>query len=99
MNTLQVQLKATALASAIKAVTGQQPKIKYDSTGKALLYFTESQNNILRQYVENQLNKKSGEVTVEIAPIINPIAIKKALPYIIGTVAGSFAVGFMIGKI
>jgi len=94
MNDLEVTLKSKALQTAIDAGTGQKPKIK-TVNGKTILYFSEKQQKVLGQQLENQLNKKSGQITVEVAPVINPIIIKKAVPYL----AGALAIGYIIGKL
>lgn len=94
MNDLEVTIKSTALQTAIQAGTGQKPKIRKDG-GKTILYFSEPQQKVLRQQLENQLNKKSGQITVEVAPIINPLILKKALPYLVATIG----IGYIVGKL
>lgn len=90
----ETELKAEAIAAAVKAAVGVRPQI-VDGGKYALLRFSPSGQVAARGWLESQFGKPPGDVRVDVGPVVNPVVLKKALPYLLG----ALALGVIIGKL
>jgi hypothetical protein len=95
MANVMLVVKGEGLRAATKQVFGFEPAINY-SENYLTVKFDESQINIMRAYVNMQLEKKEpGDIRIpQIGTIILPPLLKKFWPYL----AGVLIAGFVIGK-
>lgn len=95
------QLKAQTLAAALKLITGYQPTVAERPDGTALLMFPESDLPAIRKAVENlalRAGRAKSDVSIAFAPIVTPMALKYALPAVLGVLAAGGALGYAIAK-
>jgi hypothetical protein len=95
---LETRLKAEGLKIAIEELTKQSPLVQYFDDGHAEMYFKEEQIKPLQALLEDTL-KKAGkgkqDVKIHVEPIIIPVMLKKALPFI----AGLLFAGIILGRL
>ena len=90
-------LKAEAVALAIEKLTGEKPYISYAPAGTDL-YFTPAQVEKIKPVLTALIDKKptpADRINIHAAPIVAPIILKKAAPFIVGLVA----LGYVLGKL
>ena len=90
-------LQAEGINLAIEKLTGEKAYIQYSPSG-ADLYFTPDQVQRARPFFTAILEKKpsgTDNINIHAEPIVAPIILKKAAPYIIGLVI----VGYILGKL
>ena len=93
---LEVALKANAIAAAIQQITGETPDILYkDNTAE--LVFSENAAANIRNFIEAQLAKKSN-ISIAAGPVIMPLIIKKTLPLAIAAILALLIIGYFIGR-
>lgn len=81
--------KATAYATAIYLAIGSDPIVE-EKSDHMRIRFTTDQQKKLREFIERQMKKGSGDVRVELAPVLMPIFMKRLLPLAGATLAGFF---------
>lgn len=87
------QIKAQAIGVLVQKITGEQPKI-IDRGTSAYIDFTPAQQIKLREYLRNQLKPRpAGDVQINAAPILIPVFLEKAAPYILAIAAAGFLAG------
>lgn len=87
--------KAQAVALALEQATGQTPHVQ-ENEDHYRIYWTENQYPEIREKIEKLISKtEPGEIRVEWMPVITPIALKKAAPYLLLLVGA----GFLLGKL
>ena len=94
---LQQQLKAQAVATAINAITGINPAVMYRDNRPPLIYFSEADNAKAKAFIENQL-KKPADFEIDFFPYVAPIVIKKFLPVAAVVLGASIFLGYYLGK-
>jgi hypothetical protein len=90
-------LKAEGTALALEKLTGQKAYISYSPSG-ADLYFTKTQIKTITPIIRALIAKKPSKtdnINIHMVPILAPIILEKAAPYILGCLA----VGFLLGKL
>lgn len=98
MASLSTVMKAEALSQASKTVFGFQPSISYTDT-QAIIRFTPEQNKIIANYFNAMmLDPSPPELDIDFVPIAGPWALKAFAPYVIGALAGSGILGYIIGR-
>jgi hypothetical protein len=93
----QTILKAEGILFAIEKLTGARPYIRYSPSG-ADIYFTPAQVASVRPVVTALLEKKPApgdNINIHAAPIVAPIILKKAAPFVLGILV----VGYILGKL
>lgn len=95
MADIVTQVKAETIAALAKQIFGVKPVVQ--NMGDYYRIYWENENlpearAAFEQYVSEI---KPGDVRVEWFPVVQNVAIKKALPYVLGI----FAAGFLIGKL
>jgi hypothetical protein len=98
---LSTQLKAEGLKIAIEQLTKQSPTLQYFDDGHAEMYFKEEQIKPLQRFLEDVLQKagkgKQG-IKLHVEPILFPVMLKKALPFIVLLLVAGFVAGRISGK-
>jgi hypothetical protein len=96
MSSVTAMLKANALAAVINQLTGANPIIT-DTGDVQRVSFSPADQVAVRSWLESQMRAAMvpGDVRVDYLPIVLPIAIKKALPFVL-LVAG---MGFILGRL
>lgn len=93
---LETQLKAEGIKLAFAQLTKQTPLVQYFDDGHAEMYFKEEQIRPLQALLESTM-KKAGEgkqdVKIHVEPIIIPVMLKKALPFIVLLLVAGFLAG------
>jgi hypothetical protein len=84
------ELKAEAVAAAIKAATGVRAVVR-DAGKYAEITFGPADQVALRAWIEKQLTAKpSGDVRFNLGPVVHPLVLRKALPFLLGAAAAGF---------
>lgn len=95
-SSLETQLKAEALKIAIGQLTKQTPLVQYFDDGHAEMYFKEEQIKPLQALLDDTL-KKAGkgkqDIKIHVEPVIIPVMLKKALPFIVLLLVAGFLAG------
>lgn len=95
MNTVTAAIKAEGIALLAKQVLGVKPEIE-NAGDYYRVYWNKEDLPEVRDNLEDYIsNIEPGDVRVEFMPVVQNVAIKKALPYVLGI----FAAGFIIGKL
>lgn len=98
MASLSTVAKAEALSQASKMLFGFQPSISYTDT-QAIIRFTDAQNKTIANYFNAMmLDPSPPELDIDFVPMAGPWALKAFAPYVIGAIAGSGILGYIIGK-
>jgi len=95
------RLKAQTLAAAFKMITGFEPAVTERLDGTALLIFREEDLPKIRATIETlalKQGKSKGDVSVALAPIMSPLAIKYLLPVIAGIFIAGGIGGYFLNK-
>lgn len=94
-------LKAQAIAFGLKTVTGFDPLVSERPDGRALILFKQADLPQIRKNVEAlalKAGQGTGDVSVDLKPVLAPIAIKYMLPLILGAVAIGGVAGYILAK-
>ncbi|HSW65502.1 MAG TPA: hypothetical protein VLH56_19655 [Dissulfurispiraceae bacterium] len=96
MASITTMAKAEALSLGIERILGQRPQVVQTGTGLAIK-FTPEQAARLRAVIRAQLNQKRNpsDVSIDVAPVLNPLFIEIAIPYALALVA----LGFLLSRI
>jgi hypothetical protein len=95
MADLTLTLKAAAIKAACKEVFGFEPNMYAGPSGDYIqIVFSEEQYGILQKWIEEQLKKDPRDIRIDLSPVLIPLIVKKAMPYLMATAA----VGFTIGR-
>jgi hypothetical protein len=94
-------LKANTASAIIKMVTGFEPLIIERPEGGALITFNEADRREVTALIEKTITKAikapPGDMSLDILPVLSPLAIKYLLPLIIGLVLIGAIGGYFIG--
>jgi hypothetical protein len=94
MAALMTAAKAALLNQAIKQITGEEA-ILDEQADYVRISFTPSQQVKLRAFLNNQLKPKPpGDLRIDVMPVVLPLAIQKAAPFVLAV----FAAGVLVGK-
>lgn len=89
------ELKAEAVAAAIKAATGVRPVIR-DAGKYAEITWGPADQVALRSWIDKQLTKRpTGDIRFVLGPVVHPLVLKKALPFLLGAMAAGFLLSRM----
>jgi hypothetical protein len=93
--------KAQALSAALNMVLGYQPVITETPQGKAVLYFKPEDLPKIRSALQAMALKAGkagqGDVSVALAPVVAPLALKYVAPVVAGLVGAGLLAGYLIG--
>ncbi len=96
MNAVTAAIKAQTLALLSEQVLGVKPEIEKVGNDYYRLYWKSDDLPEVRENFSSYIsNIEPGDVRVEWVPVVQNVAIKKALPWVLGV----FAAGFLIGKL
>ena len=98
---IETELKAQTLATAMGMITGFKPSVSERPDGTALLMFSETDLPKIRKGLETlalRTGKGKGDVAVNFAPVITPLALKYALPVIVGVLVAGGIVGYLAAQ-
>ena len=87
--------KAHTLADAIALVLGSDP-IVTDYDQYSMISFSADQQKKIRDYIKAQLAGKPGDIRIDTDPIVNPLIIEQAIPYVIGIFAAGAVIGWLV---
>lgn len=90
-------VRAEAIASTVYFFTGERPlQLDGQDTHGAFtkIIFTPGQVVKLRAMLEGWMESAPGDVRVEVDPVIRPIIIKKAAPWLAGSALAGGLLGF-----
>lgn len=99
MASIETVSKAKALSLVLGQLTGATPVItNYQNYSE--LNWNPTQQKMIAQKIENELNKKRNpsDVKVNIAPVVVPLVIKKALPFVAVGFGVAFVAGYFTGR-
>jgi hypothetical protein len=94
---IQTTLKAEAIRAALNGITGTEPKILY-AENSARIYWTPEDQKRVQNWLET-VSRPSGkhqDVSIDFAPVILPLALKKAFIPILALLAAGYIAGKMI---
>jgi hypothetical protein len=92
---ITTDIRAELISAAVQQITGEKP-ILTKTESYTQISFTEGQKAKLQAFLRNQLEPKpAGDIRIDTMPIIAPVALEKALPYLLGIAA----VGFILGRV
>lgn len=83
MATLQTIAKAKATGLIMSKMLGVEPDYEYYDN-YVRVYYQPDRLKTVQQNVNNMANKKDSEVRIDWLPIVQPVIVKKAVPYIVG---------------
>jgi len=84
--------KTQAISLALNSIVGSSPTVEYtDTYGK--ISFTPDQVSKLQSMMQST-GSEADDVQIDFLPVILPVLVKKALPYVLGLLA----LGIIIGR-
>jgi hypothetical protein len=92
MADLNLTLKTAAVKAIFVQIFGFEPVTNLTDT-YAEFSFTPEQQVVLRNWMDKQLASQPGELRFNLAPVLTPWIIKKALPYVAAAVGTGYAIG------
>lgn len=95
MNSVTAAIKAEGVALLAKQVLGVKPEIENAGDHYRVYWNNEDLPEVRENFNTYVSEMQPGDVRVEWVPVVQNVAIKKALPYVLGI----FAAGFLIGKL
>ena len=92
---LQTALKTELLSQIVERITGEKPLIEKTET-YSHFRFSPGQQIKLRAFLKAQLKPQPpGDIRIDAAPVVLPVLVEQAAPYILGVAA----LGFLIGRL
>jgi hypothetical protein len=95
VNAVTAAIKAESVALLAQQILGVKPEIENVGDYYRVYWNKEDLPEVRENLDEYISNIKPGDVRVEFIPVVQNVAIKKVLPYVLGI----FAAGFLIGKL
>lgn len=83
MANVQVIAKAKATGLIMSKMLGVEPDYEY-AENYVRVYYQPDKLQTVQGNVNLMANKKDGEIKIDWLPIVQPLIIKKALPYLLG---------------
>ena len=94
--------KAQALSAALKMIIGYEPIITETKEGRAVLMFNQTDLPRIRSALQAMAFKAGkagqGDVSINLVPIVAPMALKYVAPVILGLVIAGGIVGYIAGR-
>jgi hypothetical protein len=91
MANISTVAQAETMSLAIKTITGVQPVINYTGENAEIL-FNKSDIPALQTFIKNQMAKKQA-VRINFLPVVAPIALKIAAPYLAAAIVVIYLAG------
>jgi hypothetical protein len=94
-------IKAQTLAAALKMILGYQPQITETPDGRAVLVFNTQDIPKIRRALQAmafKAGKTGGDVSVNIMPVVAPMALKYVAPVVVGLVAAGAITGYLMAR-
>lgn len=95
-------IKAQTLSAALKMILGYEPQIVETAGGKAVLNFRKEDIPKVRYALEAMAFKagkaRGGDVSVNLAPVVAPMALKYVAPVVGGLVLAGGIAGYLMAK-
>jgi hypothetical protein len=92
MNSL-TELKAEAISLLAKQTIGVKPQIKDMGTYAIIYYLPDQLPEVQEKFAEFVSKDQPSDIKIEWFPVVQKVAIKKALPYIVVLLATGFTIG------
>ena len=100
--TTDLQLKADGAASIISMVTGYKPEVIEKQNGGALLSFNDTDRPavtaLIEKTMQEAINAPAGDLSLDLVPLLSPLALKYLLPVVIGLLVLGAVGGYFAGS-
>jgi hypothetical protein len=77
------EAKTGAISLLVKQITGEDPIVKRYRE-RNVINFTPKQVKLLQMYINKQIDAEPSDVQINIKPVVGPIILRRALPWLIG---------------